>query len=240
MSACADVIARLSEFVDDDLSSEAAQEVADHLSSCASCRAVADDLRRLKTRSATLGGIDPPPRAWRNIEQQLLRSFTDDREAPAAVVMRRRTPPWLAAAAAAVLVAGLAYGARRLILPATSVGGNAPAAGSVKALGQELMEAERHYERAIAELEAIAKQRDGLLDPKTSETLRKSLVTIDAAIDESRRALATEPENEPARASLFDALHTKVTVLQTAVALDTASPDAAQRDDGVATGSRHK
>ncbi|MEI6245335.1 MAG: hypothetical protein WCQ64_09835, partial [Acidobacteriota bacterium] len=49
--------------------------------------------------------------------------------------------------------------------------------------------------------------------------LQTSLVQIDKYIAESRAALANEPQSEPARDSLFDALRRKVSVLQDTVAL---------------------
>jgi hypothetical protein len=49
--------------------------------------------------------------------------------------------------------------------------------------------------------------------------LQKNLSTIDRAIADSRAALNTNPESEPARDSLFEALRRKVGVLQATVTL---------------------
>jgi hypothetical protein len=49
--------------------------------------------------------------------------------------------------------------------------------------------------------------------------MRTSLTSIDQAIAESRAALLTNPDSEPARESLFEALRRKISVLQTTVSL---------------------
>jgi CHASE3 domain sensor protein len=75
------------------------------------------------------------------------------------------------------------------------------------------------YERAIGELESVAASGQSTIDPALAETIQQSLGAIDSAIAESRTALVTNPESEPARASLFDALSRKITTLQTTVSL---------------------
>jgi len=44
----------------------------------------------------------------------------------------------------------------------------------------------------------------GALDAATAATLQNNLAVIDLAIGESRTALSTEPDNEPAQQSLLD------------------------------------
>jgi hypothetical protein len=83
----------------------------------------------------------------------------------------------------------------------------------------ELNLALEDYGRAIRELETLAASGDSTIDPALAETIQGSLSAIDQAIAESRTALVTNPESEPARASLFDALSRKITTLQTTVSL---------------------
>jgi len=222
MTACTDVLPRLSDFVDDDLPSELRAAVDAHLRTCASCRGLADDLRGISQTSRTLEPISPPDRVWAGIAARL-------DEASARPAIHGVASRWLGLAAAVLLIAGAGYFVARTHKSATTApSGNAPALGSVKTVEQELLEAERHYERAITELEAISNRRNDALDPAVAQILRDSLRTIDAAIQESRTALSAEPRSDLARASLFDALHSKLVVLQTAVSVESRTPDVSE------------
>ena len=79
--------------------------------------------------------------------------------------------------------------------------------------------AEAQYTTAIAGLESIAKSEQAALDMETADVLQANLTVIDGAITESRAALQTEPDNPAARESLFDALRSKLELLQDVVAL---------------------
>jgi CHASE3 domain sensor protein len=76
-----------------------------------------------------------------------------------------------------------------------------------------------HYEKAISELETMARAGTGTIDPALAATMQKNLSAIDQAIAQSRTALVEQPSSEPARTSLFEALRRKISVLQTTVAL---------------------
>jgi hypothetical protein len=77
----------------------------------------------------------------------------------------------------------------------------------------------QHYENAIAGLDKVAKEGQAVLDPQTAAVLAKSNALLDQAVSESQAALRTQPTNEVARASLFEALQRKVTLLRDTVAL---------------------
>ena len=79
--------------------------------------------------------------------------------------------------------------------------------------------AEAQYTTAIAGLESITKSEQTALDMDTADVLQANLTVIDGAITESRAALQTEPDNPTARESLFDALRSKLELLQDVVAL---------------------
>ena len=53
----------------------------------------------------------------------------------------------------------------------------------------------------------------------TADVLKANLTVIDGAITESRAALQTEPDNPMAQESLFDALRSKLELLQDVVSL---------------------
>jgi hypothetical protein len=219
MTECTDVLPCLSDFVDDGLSCELKAAIDAHLQTCASCRGLADDLRAISRTSRTLEPMSPPDHVWAGIAARL-------NETAARPPIHGVASRWFGLAAAVLLIAGIGYVVARTHKSPTT--GNAPALASVKTVEQELAEAERHYERAIAELEAISNRRTDVLDPATARTLRESLQTIDAAIQESRKALSAEPRSDLARASLFDALHSKLVVLQTAVSVESRTPDGSE------------
>ena len=81
------------------------------------------------------------------------------------------------------------------------------------------MLATQHYERAIAELDALSKSSNGALDPAIAEMLRQNIAATDRAIAESQGAVRESPDNAPARDSLIEALRRKVDVLQATVML---------------------
>ena len=75
------------------------------------------------------------------------------------------------------------------------------------------------YTNAIAGLESITKSEQSALDMETADVLKANLTVIDGAITESRAALQTEPDNPMAQESLFDALRSKLELLQDVVSL---------------------
>ena len=97
--------------------------------------------------------------------------------------------------------------------------GNAVRTDPVQSVGEEFRLAEQHLQAGIAKLEEAAKADPNSIDPQTAATLQKNLAIIDDAIAESRTALRKEPQSQPARESLFEALRRKVSLLQDTIAL---------------------
>jgi predicted anti-sigma-YlaC factor YlaD len=217
---CRDIEPALSLLVDGRLSARAEEQVRAHLGGCPSCRGLLADLDRLRRAARQAGGpITPPPHLWLQVAGQIRRDVPE-----AAPARPRRSQPvwqWTGLAAALVLVTLGIYVVQRLPGDATAptAADNAAPAGSVQVIAGELNLAVEHYERALAELEALAQTSQTPMDDAVAGELRASLKLIDQAIAESRAALASNPQSEPAQASLFDALRRKVEVLQTTVAL---------------------
>jgi hypothetical protein len=215
--------------VDGQLPDAAAQAtVRAHLEECASCRGVLQDLERLRRTSRALGPVTPPEHLWLEVAGQLrLGDEQKPEEAPHRAMPIARGPliQWIGLAAALLIVTiGAYYFNRPLPSPATIQGkaapqGNATAPGTVEAVAEELTLATSHYEKAIAQLEALAKSDNGVLDPATAKTLQDNIQKIDVAIAESRNAVTQDPGSVPARESLFEALQRKIVVLQATVNL---------------------
>jgi hypothetical protein len=85
----------------------------------------------------------------------------------------------------------------------------ADTAVAVEAIQAELQAATEHYERAIQQLEQIARSDNGALDPQVAAVFQKNLSVLDQAIEESRAALQVD--------SLFEAMRSKAALLQQTV-----------------------
>ena len=128
----------------------------------------------------------------------------------------------MAAAAAAVVVLAVSVTSRfasRPAAPADGVQAGVTSTDAAQAVEAELRQASEHYEKAIKGLEQIANAGQAALDPRTAATLQKNLGVIDQAITESRAALRTQPNSEPAQQSLIENFKTKIGLLQDTVAL---------------------
>jgi anti-sigma factor RsiW len=199
--------------------------IDEHLTSCAACRRLVEDLREIKRATGTLELREPPVRAWGRIERAI--RLERDNNAVSATPGSRFTastlPYWLAAAAALVLatLVGLRFVPGRDQAGAESDGVemSASASQAAEAIESELRLAESHYENAIKGLEAAAKSDQDALDPRTAATLQKNLAVIDQAISESRAAMRAQPTSEPAQQSLIENFKTKIALLQDTVAL---------------------
>ncbi len=211
-------------------------EVDKHLRECASCRALLSDLRQIRAAAAHLPAQQPPARVWQRIAAQLPVA-APSRPArrrtlfgfPFAVPRLRFALTGAAVMAAAVIVLLVAVPGilRTPRSPVASTSMSKSAGPAVHATDAELVQtveselrlAEQHYEKAIAGLEQIANAGEGTLDPQLAGTLKKNLGVIDQAIQDSRAALQSQPTNELAQESLFEAFRRKVAVLQDTVAL---------------------
>lgn len=226
----------IGDLVDGALTDEALRiEVDKHLRECASCRGLLSDLRQVRAAAGRLPTQPPPERVW----AQLAAKLPAGRPSPGG---RRLAAPWLPAwwprvawgAAATVVIALLAV---FLVVPRVRPTPSRQAAATpaaqdqatsavhpsdaelVQSVETELQLAEQHYEKAIAGLQQIANAGESTLDPQLAATLKKNLGVIDQAIHDSRVALQTQPTNELAQESLFEAFRRKVAVLQDTVAL---------------------
>jgi anti-sigma factor RsiW len=225
---CADIGPQLSDYVDGTLDGAGRADVDAHLAGCAACAGIVQDFERLRAGARQLGPIDPPGHVWLEVAGRLHQESARPGRQPGPTKTgdRNHLWQWLGLAASLVLITSVAYLLRHWPAAGSpappaivAVGGNPAASGSVETFEQELKQAEDHYDKAIAELEAIARNNNTAMDPAVAATLQKNLTTIDHAIAESRNALNVNPASEPARDSLFEALRQKVGVLQATVTL---------------------
>src|SRR5687767_2352043 len=219
---CADLQSDvLVDLVDGRLDATQQRDVERHLEACAECRALVIDLRTIRAAAFMLDRREPAAATWLKLQSAMAAE-----PRPKARVLwmptRANLPVWLGAAAALILatVIGVLPLLNRNMTPtgdpAAEATINEPTVDSVAA---EFAKAEEHYQKAIDDLQTIANKDTGELDPQVAAVLQKNLTVIDQEISESRAALKTQPTSTNAQDGLFDALRTKVALLQQTVEL---------------------
>jgi len=227
---CRDATAVLSAYLDRTLEADAHAHVGTHLDECDSCRALLADLHRIRSAARSLGPITPPDHIWLEIAGRI--RLEQGSPVPVARPARTNTSfrssrsdmfQWIGLAAALLIVTAGVYVVARPDQPAPApvviADGNVGAVPTVETVEDTLRRAETEYEKAIAQLEQIVKSGDPAVSQAALATLQRSVTTIDSAIAESRAALTDNPGSQPARTSLFDALGSKVSLLQRTVVL---------------------
>jgi tetratricopeptide (TPR) repeat protein len=222
--SCNDYRQAIAEFVDGTLDAAGQRELERHVAACADCRALVADLKTIQAAAFTLERREPPAHAWNAIRERVAAEPVSDRGRVLAWP-RTRTAwgVWMAAAAALLLVTTAGIVSIVNEPPPTHQDERAadttPQPANIESIQAEFQAATEHYEKAISGLEQIAKQQSGDLDPQVAAVLQKNLQVIDQAIGDSRAALNLQPTSSDAQDSLFDAMRTKVAVLQQTVEL---------------------
>jgi hypothetical protein len=227
--ACIQYLNSIQELVDGTIGAIRRAELELHLDQCADCRALVEDLDRVREAAEALPVLEPPVHIWPQIAGMLRQEgrIHDTAPAPAA---QRAYPAWLAAAAAILIAAGASayfllpgvFSRSPAASPAVataSAPGNAAASRSVEDAQNTVDQAQLQFEKAISNLESVAKTNEKVLDASTSATIDKNLGIIDQAIAENRAAVKTEPTSVAARETLFEALRQKVSLLEDTIAL---------------------
>src|SRR5262245_14982273 len=190
--ACAKYLNSIQELIDGSLGSIRRAELEMHLDECADCRALVEDLRRIHDAAAALPVVDAPDRAWLQIAGRLRQEGRIRASAPAKAKLRS-VSPWLAAAAALIIAVGSAI---VLLLPRTpapaappQTAATTPAATAPVKTVEEAQTAvdtaQEQFEKAIEDLQKVAKANQEALDPGTSATIDKNLGILDQAIAEN-------------------------------------------------------
>ena len=201
---CSDREAQLNEYVDGTLATGARALVETHLAQCAGCREAVAELRALVAGAAALPkSIEPGRDLWTPITARIAQR----------AMWNLQRAFWRGAlAAAATLVIGFAI---YRLLPSSTV--------QYRPEGTGWVAVRTEYEHATDELtRALATERDRLR-PETVALLERNLGAIDAAIRESRDALARDPGNVELRGLFAAAARQKVELLRWATRVATSS-----------------
>ena len=196
---CLHMEALLNEYVDGTLTARERATVEAHLVDCAGCQAAIVELRALVTAAAALPkSIAPKRNLWTTIDARIVQRATWN-------VHRLR---WRALAAAAVLV--IALGMYRFLPPSTA---------HYRPAGQGWAAVQADFDRATSELGLILTAERERLRPETIALLERNLAVIDAAIAESRAALARDTASAELRRFYVAAARQKVELLRWAARL---------------------
>ncbi len=171
-----------------------------HLAGCAACREDQADATLLAPAVAALpGGIEPPRDLWPHIRSRIARPVS-------------RASRWRMAGLAAAAAVALVTGSSAVTLHFARSRPAAVPAPRVPAI-------EAGYASATADLLRALEAQRSRLSPTTIATLERNLAVIDAAIAESRAALAGDPGNRDLEALLWAGYRQKVALLQQATRL---------------------
>lgn len=218
---CETVATKLDEYVDGDLAEAEFQEIELHLAGCDECRHEERLLRALLAQAAALPKeIAPPHDLWPDVAARV-RGGEGARIISASSRPRAFRPMTWAAAAAVVVIA---VSAARWVrdrgpapAPDAALTVQTVAAGTVPV---ELLDTERDYARATADLLAAIDRQKGTLSPETRAVLDANLKTIDDALAQVRAALRKDPGNSQLTHLLTSTHQKKVDALQRVVRLN--------------------
>jgi anti-sigma factor RsiW len=222
MSTMHDTITdRLSDYVDGELSGAERQEIEAHLTSCAACRTVLQDLRTIAETASRLPGALPDRDLWTGIALRV----NDAAAVTAPTRVRRRfsfTMPQLAAAGIALMLTsgGLVYVLRP---QPPAVTANAAPSQTETNVVMPVALVDPSFNGAVADLERTLAEGRDRLDPETVRVLEQNLSAIDSAIEQCRRALEADPANSFLNSHLVSARQRKLALLRRATALTTGS-----------------
>ena len=226
---------RLSEYVDRELPDPERIALEAHLADCADCRGTVELLQAVQRRAARLPDREVRHDLWPAIAAMIGSEspLRPERETVRPIAPRRRyafSLPQLAAAGIALaMVSGgavwLARDASGPAAPAAVATTPAPDAApdtDAALASRAALRAERTFDAAVADLQAVLDAGRDRLDPGTVSVLEKNLAVIDSAVAEAQRAVAADPANAYLNSHLVRTLRRKVELLRQAATLVSA------------------
>lgn len=213
--------ARLSEYLDGELSGAEREALETHVAGCPDCAATLEELRAVVVRARGLTDRAPAGDLWPGVAARIAPASAR----PEPVDLAERRPwrnrrfsfslPQLAAAGVALVLA--TGGVARLTRGGDSASPASPmTAGAVVAMAAF---SGSGTDSAVAQLERALAAGRGQLDTATVRVIEQNLRIIDQAIVQARRALSADPANIYLNTHLAQTLRRKVDLLKQATAL---------------------
>lgn len=225
---------QLSDYLDDELSSDARASVEQHLRGCVDCRTVLNDLKRVVAQAQSVAPRPPQADLWPGIAGRLTESARSAHVTPFVPRERDRVVlTWPQLAAAAVVLASVSAGISWNVAHRTAAAPLAPVAATVASSAAaapgapappdrsivSVVDTDPQYDAAVAELETAVRQGRGRLDAATIATVEHNLQIIDQAIAQARDALGADPANSYLSGHLVEARRRKLDLLRRAAEL---------------------
>jgi hypothetical protein len=213
--------ARLSDYLDGELSEGERSALERHLAACPTCTSALEGLTRVAERARRLPAPAPATDLWPGIAARI---GADPGPVAIAGPRRRRWTFSLPELAAACLAVAALSGSGVWLLMGRGPAAAAPAPSQPVAISpapavSRPVLAEQKYDAAVAELEQVLQQGRGTLDTTTVHVLERNLALIDRAIADARRALAADPHNAYLNAHLAGTMRRKIDLLRQAAAI---------------------
>ncbi|HSG07958.1 MAG TPA: zf-HC2 domain-containing protein [Longimicrobiales bacterium] len=221
---------QLSEYVDEALVDARLPRLEEHLAGCEACRALVEDLRRVKEAAGLLGDAQPARDLWPGIASAIAAAPREV-DVIALPVGRRRTRAASGlfltvrqlAAASVVLVSMSAAATWWAGVGMATRPGSGPIAGaaseSAATLAADVAGPSPELAGELEVLEAALAQARERLDPSTVRIVERNMGVIQRAIDESLQALVVDPGNVFLKEHLERAYQEKIDFLREATSL---------------------
>ena len=209
----------IGDYVDGTLPPDRVVALDVHLESCARCRALVADFKTLRSAAASLDRRNAPPGVWTRVAAGI---NAEEHGRGGWFAWASPITPWRSAVAASILVALLAGGAWLSWREVSNVGSSAQRSGGSQgpadgaaSVGQD------HVQNAVQVMSSEASNLEGIVkaDAAVRPMYEASGALIDDAISKTSAALEREPSNLLAQQSLFEALRSKLALLQEMIAL---------------------
>lgn len=212
---------QLSAYLDGDLDPEDQSGLENHLEGCDECQKALKELRGVVGWARTYEGSEPERDVWPAVSEEIRKSDRAVVDLGATrnanlIRGRFRLPQAIAAVLSLLIVGSGGWWFARSLAPqdriAAMIDPSPPAEGLSVATA---IHAAQTYGPAIADLERVLMEGQGILDTSTVRVLRERLAVIDRAMQEAREALVQDPNSGYLVDHYTDMMRKKLNVLRT-------------------------